>query len=82
MPLIPALERQRQAVCEFEASLVYRVSSKQNKTTPPQKTPKTQKTKQNKTKKTRTLNSIVKVVCISECQLSEKNLCTYVFSFQ
>jgi hypothetical protein len=48
MPLIPALERQRQAVCEFEASLVYRVSSKQNKTTPPKKPPKHKK--QNKTK--------------------------------
>ena len=29
MPLIPALDRQRQAdLCEFEASLVYRVSSR------------------------------------------------------
>ena len=28
MPLIPALEKQRQAdLCEFEASLVYRASS-------------------------------------------------------
>ena len=30
MPLIPALQRQRQAdLCEFEASLIYRVSSRQ-----------------------------------------------------
>jgi hypothetical protein len=28
MPLIPSLERQRQAISEFEASLVYRVSSR------------------------------------------------------
>ena len=29
MPLIPALQRQRQAdLCEFEVSLVYRVSSR------------------------------------------------------
>jgi hypothetical protein len=28
MPLIPALGRQRQAISEFKASLVYRVSSK------------------------------------------------------
>jgi hypothetical protein len=28
MPLIPALGRQRQAISEFEASLVYRVSSR------------------------------------------------------
>ena len=28
MPLIPALGRQRQVISEFEASLVYRVSSR------------------------------------------------------
>jgi hypothetical protein len=28
MPLIPALERQRQVISEFEASLVYKVSSR------------------------------------------------------
>jgi hypothetical protein len=28
MPLIPALRRQRQAISEFEASLVYKVSSR------------------------------------------------------
>jgi hypothetical protein len=28
MPLIPALRRQRQAISEFKASLVYRVSSR------------------------------------------------------
>ena len=34
MPLIPALGRQRQVgICEFEASLVYRVSSRASKAT-------------------------------------------------
>jgi hypothetical protein len=34
IPLIPALGRQRQVgVCEFEASLVYRVSSRASKAT-------------------------------------------------
>jgi hypothetical protein len=32
MPLIPALGRQRQAISEFEASLVYRVSSRTART--------------------------------------------------
>ncbi|EDL22111.1 mCG141931, partial [Mus musculus] len=34
-PLIPALGRQRQVVYEFEASLVYRVSSSQGYTEKP-----------------------------------------------
>jgi hypothetical protein len=34
VPLIPALERQRQAdFCEFEAKLIYRVSSRTTRTT-------------------------------------------------
>jgi hypothetical protein len=33
MPLIPELERQRQMISEFEASLVYRMSSRTDRTT-------------------------------------------------
>ena len=52
-PLIPALRRQRQAnLCEFEASLVYKVSSRTAR--PIQRTPVSKnKTKQNKNKKTK-----------------------------
>jgi hypothetical protein len=48
MPLIPALGRQRQAISEFKASLVYRVSSRTARATqrnPVSKKPKT-KTKE------------------------------------
>jgi hypothetical protein len=45
MPLIPALGRQRQADSEFEASLVYRVSSRTARTT---QRNLSQKTKQKK----------------------------------
>jgi hypothetical protein len=46
-PLIPALRRQRQAdLCEFEASLVYRVSSRTT-----QKNPVSNKIKQKKKQK-------------------------------
>ena len=44
MPLIPALERQRQTdLCEFKASLVYRVSSRTGSK------PREKKRKKNKT---------------------------------
>jgi hypothetical protein len=52
--LIPALGRQRQADFEFEASLVYRVSSRTAKTTQRNPVLKSKK-KQNKTKKVWTL---------------------------
>jgi hypothetical protein len=48
-PLITALGRQRQAISEFEASLVYKVSSRTARAT--QRNPVSKnKTKQNKTK--------------------------------
>ena len=48
-PLIPALGTQRQAdICEFEASLVYRVSSRAARAT--QRNPVSKTNKQNKTK--------------------------------
>ena len=58
IPFVPALERQRQVnLCEFEASLVYRVSSRTARDTQRNPVPKTNqqptnqpKTKQNKTK--------------------------------
>jgi hypothetical protein len=50
MPLIPALRRQRQAdLCEFEASLLYRVSSKTDKAI--HRETKSQKTNQTTTTK-------------------------------
>jgi hypothetical protein len=53
MPLIPALEGQRQAdLYEFETSLVYRVSSRTAKAK--QRNTLSLKTKQNKTKTTTT----------------------------
>jgi hypothetical protein len=49
IPLTPALERQRQVdLCEFEASLVYRVSSRTARAT--QRNP-AKETKQNKKRK-------------------------------
>ena len=52
MPLIPELSGQRQAyLCEFEASLVYRVNSKTARTTQRNPVSKPKKPKQNKTNK-------------------------------
>jgi hypothetical protein len=52
MPLIPALGRQRQTDSEFEASLVYRVSSRTARATQRNPVPKKQnKTKQNNNNK-------------------------------
>ena len=52
MPLIPELSGQRQAyLCEFEASLVYRVNSKTARTTQRNPVSKTKKPKQNKKRK-------------------------------
>jgi hypothetical protein len=48
-PLIPALRKQRQAISEFEASLVYKVSSRTVRATQRNSVLKN-KTKQNKTK--------------------------------
>jgi hypothetical protein len=50
MPLIPALGRQRQGISEFEASLVYRVSSRTARAT--QRNPVSKKTK-NENKKSK-----------------------------
>ena len=48
-PLIPALRRKRQAdLCEFEASLVYRVSSRTGSKATEKPCLKKQNTKQNK----------------------------------
>ena len=49
MPLIPALGRQMQAISEFEASLVYRVSSRTAGTTQRNPVSKNQKQKQKQT---------------------------------
>jgi hypothetical protein len=48
IPLIPALGRQRQAISEFEASLVYRVSSRTARGTQRNPVLKKQKTQTNK----------------------------------
>jgi hypothetical protein len=51
MPLIPVVGRQRLAnLCEFKASLVYRVSSRTEKAT--QRNPVSKKKTKTKTKKT------------------------------
>jgi hypothetical protein len=50
MPVIPALERQRRWISEFEASLVYRVSSRTAKAT--QRNPVSKNKNKNKQKKT------------------------------
>jgi hypothetical protein len=51
MPLIVALRRQRQVdLCEFEASLAYKVSSRMARATERNPVSKQNKTKQNKTK--------------------------------
>jgi hypothetical protein len=47
MPLIPALGRQRQADSEFEASLVYRVSSRKARAIQRNPVSKNQKKKKN-----------------------------------
>jgi hypothetical protein len=53
MPLIPVLGRQRQTdLCEFKASLIYRLSSRIARAT--QRNPVSNKTKQNKTKQNKT----------------------------
>jgi hypothetical protein len=49
MPLIPALGRQQQADSEFEASLVYRVSSRTARAT--QRNPVSKKQKKERKKK-------------------------------
>jgi hypothetical protein len=54
MPLIPALGRQRQMDSEFQASLVYRVSSRTARAIQRNPVSKNQKTKRNKTKQTKT----------------------------
>jgi hypothetical protein len=52
-PLIPALERQRQAdLCEYEASLVCKVSSRTVRTTQRKTKPNQTKPNQNKTQRT------------------------------
>jgi hypothetical protein len=51
MPLIPALGRQRQRISEFEASLVYRVSSRTARATQRNPIWKNKKTKNKKTNK-------------------------------
>jgi hypothetical protein len=60
MPLIPVLKRQRQAdLCEFKASLVYRVNFRTARAT--QRNPvstKQNKTKQNKTKQNKTKQNV------------------------
>jgi uncharacterized membrane protein len=53
MPLIPALVRQKQAISEFKASLVYRVSSRTARATQRNPVSKNQKTKKKKKKKTK-----------------------------
>ena len=61
MPLILALRRQRQVgLCEFKASLVYRVSSRKARATCLKKTKTQNKTKQNK--KTRCLYLLVREI--------------------
>jgi hypothetical protein len=47
-PLIPALGRQRQAISEFEASLVYKVSSRTARATQRNPVSKNQKKKKKK----------------------------------
>jgi hypothetical protein len=79
MPLIPALGRQRQADFEFEASLVYRVSSRTARAT--QRNPvskKQNKTKQNKTKLRRAskMAQQVKMLPHKPDDLSQTSACT------
>jgi hypothetical protein len=50
-PLIPALGKQRQAISEFEASLVHRVSSRTARATQRNPVSKKQTNKQNQTNK-------------------------------
>jgi hypothetical protein len=52
-PLIPALGRQSRQISEFEASLVYRVSSRTARAIQRNPVSNNQKTKQNKKKKTK-----------------------------
>jgi hypothetical protein len=51
MPSIPALGRQRRRISEFEASLVYRVSSRRARATRETLSGKTKKKKKKKKKK-------------------------------
>jgi hypothetical protein len=71
-PLIPALGRQRRSISEFEASLVYRVSSRtaraiqRNPVSKNQPTKQTnKKTKQNKTKNIDTLSILYTIKFIT-----------------
>jgi hypothetical protein len=57
MPLIPTLGRQRQADFKFEASLVYRVSSRTAKTVQRNPTSKNKKTKNKKQQQQKKKNS-------------------------
>jgi hypothetical protein len=50
MPLVPALGRQRQAISEFEASLVYKVSSRTARATQRNPVSKNQNKQTNKQK--------------------------------
>jgi hypothetical protein len=62
MPLIPALGRQRQWISEFEASLVYRVSSRTARATQSNPVSKNKnKTKQKKIRKAQNLPSTVQL---------------------
>jgi hypothetical protein len=70
--LIPALRRQRQAISEFKASLVYRMSSRtaraiqRNPVSKNQKKKKRKKKKQNKTKQKKRVALVIVSVCLQQ----------------
>jgi hypothetical protein len=66
MPLIPALGRQRQAISEFEASLVYRVSSRTARAI--QRNPVSKKPKKKK-KKGGLLNFLINITNLDSEQI-------------
>ena len=71
MTLIPALVRQRQAdLCEFKASLVYRVSSRTGKAT--QRNPVLKKKKKN-------FKFYSVCVCVCVCVCARECMCVHVY---
>ena len=77
-PLVPALRRQRQEnLCEFEASLAYKASSRTARTT--QKNPVSKTNKQNKTKQKQRTTDQKPMIKTTNNQLMSR---LYVSQFQ